>query len=341
MGRKGKETSTELRKLIIKLHNETKTLGEISKLVGGAKLTVQSIIDRFGEKNTVQNMPRSGRPRLLTTRTGRHMVRLIQKTPKLSAPKVVEELRNDGVQVSESTVRRVFNVAGYHGRVARKKFFVSETNRKKRLTFAKQYVDKGPEFWKKVIFSDESKFNVFGSDGRQMVWRKKNTQLHPKSLLPTVKHGGGSVLVWGCMSAAGVGKLHIIDSIMDHRMYIDILKENLKSNATEMSLESDFIFQQDNDPKHTVHNTKMWLLYNAPKQLPTPPQSPDTNPIEHLWSILDARVRKRHISNRNELKIALQEEWASIPAEITKTLVDSMPRRMKAIIQGNGNPTKY
>ncbi|GFV27729.1 transposable element Tc1 transposase [Trichonephila clavipes] len=60
-------------------------------------------------------------------------------------------------------------------------------------------------FWKKVIFSDESKFNIFGSDGRRTVWRKPNTALDPKNLRPTVKHGGVSVMVWGCMASNGVG----------------------------------------------------------------------------------------------------------------------------------------
>jgi len=56
---------------------------------------------------------------------------------------------------------------------------------------------------------------------------KKNTELDPKNLIPTVRHGSGSVLVWGCMSATGVSKLHIIDDIMDYKIYIEILKENL------------------------------------------------------------------------------------------------------------------
>jgi len=75
-----------------------------------------------------------------------------------------------------------------------------------------------------------------------MVWRQKNTEMNPKHLRPTVKHGGGGVLVWGCMSASGVGNLHFIDGIMDHKMYIDILKTNLHPSAAKMDLEGNFIF---------------------------------------------------------------------------------------------------
>ena len=174
-----------------------------------------------------------------------------------------------------------------------------------------------------------------------MVWRQKNTEMNPKHLRPTVKHGGGGVLVWGCMSASGVGNLHFIDGIMDHKMYIDILKTNLHPSAAKMDLEGNFIFQQDNDPKHTALNTKLWLLHNVPKQLNTPPQSPDINPIEHLWQLLDTKIRKRDITSKSSLKTALQEEWALLSAEETRKLVESMPRRLLAVIQAKGNPTKY
>ncbi|GFX47866.1 transposable element Tcb1 transposase [Trichonephila clavipes] len=110
------------------------------------------------------------------------------------------------------------------------------------------------EFWNTVIFSDETKFNIFGSDGRQYVWRKPNTELEKQHLIPTVKHGGGGVLVWGCMAANGFGKLCFIDGIMTARTYIDILRHNLQSSAQKLGLGTSFVFQQDNDPKHTVTN---------------------------------------------------------------------------------------
>lgn len=66
-----------------------------------------------------------------------------------------------------------------------------------------------------MLFTDESKFNLFGSGGRVNVWRQSNTELELKHLRPTVKHGGGSVLVWGCMSAANVGKFAVLSSWME------------------------------------------------------------------------------------------------------------------------------
>lgn len=82
-----------------------------------------------------------------------------------------------------------------------------------------------------------------------------------------MKHYGDSVIVWGCMSAAGVGSLQIINKISNHRIYIDILKCHLLSNTERMSIKDDFVFMHDNNPEHTVYNIRMWILHNTPAYL--------------------------------------------------------------------------
>ncbi|GFW44052.1 transposable element Tcb1 transposase [Trichonephila clavipes] len=160
--------------------------------------------------------------------------------------------------------------------------FISLQNQKERLEFAKTHKMKTDNFWKKVIFSDESKFNIFRSDGHRIVWRKPNTALDPKNLHPTVKHGGVSVMVWGHMASNGVENLVFIDGIMNHKLYMDILNKNLKESAKKLDLDGNFIFQQDIYPKHTARNVKMWRLFHCKQQLHTQPQSPDINVIENL-----------------------------------------------------------
>ncbi|GFW90045.1 transposable element Tc1 transposase [Trichonephila clavipes] len=155
-----------------------------------------------------------------------------------SIQKILQKFKKTGRSVSAETIRRVLIKAGYNGRVARKKPLIGKRNRVKRLKFAKEHILKRTKsfqrFWNEVIFSDESKFNIFGSDGRRMVWRKPNTSHHPKHTIPTVKHGGGSVMVWGCMAASGVGKLVFIDGIMHKMAYLNILQNNLKESADKL-----------------------------------------------------------------------------------------------------------
>jgi hypothetical protein len=117
---------------------------------------------------------------------------------------------------------------------------------------------------------------------RTRVWGKPNTEHNKENTIPTVKHGGGSVMVWGCFSAAGLGKLIFINGVMDRFKYIDILKDGLLPSAAEMGLNVNFQFHRDNVPKHNAHDAHLWLLYNCPKVTKTPPQSPDLNPIENL-----------------------------------------------------------
>ncbi|GFX40025.1 transposable element Tcb1 transposase [Trichonephila clavipes] len=209
------------------------------------------------------------------------------------------------------------------------------------LDFANEYVNKPPQFWGKVLFSDESKFCIFGIKGRKLVWRKLGTALEKENLVPTVKHGGGGVMVWGCMAANGVGRLTFIDSKLNHMGYINILKENLKQNAPDLNLRDDFWFQQDNDPKHSAHNVKFWLLYNIKNQLRSPPQSPDLNSIEHLWDLLERITHQHHITSKEMLKRVIVTEWNTISSEETSKLVQSMPKRLTEVLRRKGYPTSY
>jgi hypothetical protein len=110
------------------------------------------------------------------------------------------------------------------------------------------------------------------------------------------------------MSASGVGNLVFIDGIMDQYIYLDILRNNLKCSVDKLSLGSSFIFQQDNDSKHTANHVKECLIYNVPKQLHTPPQSPDMKPIEHLWDEIGRKIRTHNVRNKKQLKNAILTE---------------------------------
>lgn len=130
-----------------------------------------------------------------------------------------------------------------------------------------------------------------------------------------VNYGGnqtwwGTLMVWWCMAASGVGSLHFIDGIINKDVYQTILKK--------LGIESNFQFYQDNDPKHSAHGVKNWLLYNCPKVLKTPAQSPDFNVIEHLWDELGRRMQDRLCTSKQQLKYALWEEWNKISADVRK-----------------------
>ncbi|GBO29937.1 Transposable element Tc1 transposase [Araneus ventricosus] len=201
--------------------------------------------------------------------------------------------------------------------------------------------NKPETYWNKVLFADENKCNTFGSNGRIMVWRRKNEELNSKNLVGTVKYGSGGGLVRGCTSASGLGNLVFFDGIMNHALYLNILRENFKLSAQNLGIGYNFVFYRDNDPKHTALNVRLWCRYNCPQNLKTPPQSPDLNPIEHIWRELEVRVLKHDIKLKSKLKTVMMEEWMNIDTEITKKLVKSIPKHLKAVVDAKGYPIKY
>ncbi len=103
---------------------------------------------------------------------------------------------------------------------------------------------------------------------------RKGEEYKEKCMVPTVKHDGGSVLMWGCMSAAGVGELHFIDGIMNSQMYCSILKEKVLPSLRAPGRHA--LFQHDNDPKHTSKATVGFLKKNRVKvKCQWPSMSPD------------------------------------------------------------------
>lgn len=302
---------------------------------------VRKIVRKMEIYGTVQNLHRSGRKRCTTAREVLSNDRAIKlqatANPKVSAQIIKESTET---KASVSTVRRRLREAGLKGCVARRVPFISKVNMKKRVAFAKQHINKPSEFWAHIIWSDESKFELCGSKRRQIVWRRKNTAYNANHTIGTVKHSQ-YVMLWGCFSRAGLGNLEEINGRMDGSYYRNILQNNLRISARNLGLGDNFTFQHDNDPKHTSSIVKSFLEENNINVLEWPPQSPDLNPIEHLWDELDRKVPKSKQRNIKEYRAALFEEWVKIEPDILITLVDSMPQHLEAVIKAKGGPTRY
>ena len=99
------------------------------------------------------------------------------------------------------------------------------------------------------MWLDEPKIELFGINSTHHVWRKRNAEYNPKNTFPTVKHGGGNLMLWGSFSAKGTGLLHRIMGRMNGAMYQEILGDNLLSSVRALKMGHGWVFQHDNDPK--------------------------------------------------------------------------------------------
>ena len=147
-------------------------------------------------------------------------------------------------------------------------------------------------------------------------------------------------MVWGCFSYSGVGPLFKVDGIMDKFSYKNILENQMLPYARG-NLRRGWIYQQDNDPKHTSGLVKEWFRQKRINVLDWPSQSPDLNPIEHLWDVLGRQVGAKKHSSATDLFEDLQREWSAIPKATIEHLIESMPRRCAAVIASKGFATKY
>ncbi len=273
------------------------------------------------------------------------MLRQIKHGVCDTAVQINKQLRqNYKIEVSDEAVRKHLRKAGLSGRAKVKKPLLKDKHKKLRLEFARKYQNFDLEDWAKVIWSDETKINRFGSDGRQWMWKRKGESLQDRHVQPTLKFGGGNIMLWGCMSMEGVGECHRIYGRMTSLSYIDILNRKLQLSLEKWGkTKAEVIFQQDNDPKHTAKVTLKWFADNNYQLLDWPPQSPDLNPIEQLWGILKKSLAEyeTEAENLEELWSRVSRAWTTITRDQCFKLISSMPNRIQAVIKAKGGYTKY
>jgi transposase len=270
--------------------------------------------------------PGRGWPRKLTERDLRRAKMWFKSGHAHNGADVHRQLFADR-EIGRSTVQRALASVKMNGQIRRRKPLLNSKHIRARKVWSQFTRRWTAKTWQLVAFSDESRFELFKSGGSRYCRRGPNEEFQLQNLKPVVKHGGGSVTVWGMITCQGVGRLHCVEGTMDAKQYCSILQKSLLGSLQDARLSSkSIIFQQDNDPKHTSKLATAWLKNHNFRVLPWPPNSPDMSIIEPLWDILDKRIRKRnHLpTNKEELWKALQEEWYSIDRETIMSLYGSM-----------------
>jgi hypothetical protein len=141
-----------------------------------------------------------------------------------------------------------------------------------------------------------------------------------------------------------VGYACKIDGKMDAPFYVQILEDELQSSLEYWGqTPADVIFQQDNDPKHTSGLAKIWFNDHGFDVMVWPANSPDLNPIEHLWDYLKRKLGEYENPPKGILELweRVEEEWEKIPESVHQDLICSMPRSVEAVLKAKGGHTNY
>uniref|UniRef100_A0AAZ3P535 Transposase n=1 Tax=Oncorhynchus tshawytscha TaxID=74940 RepID=A0AAZ3P535_ONCTS len=292
---KTKELSKDTRNKIVDLHQVGKTESAIGKQLGLKKSTVGAIIRKWKTYKTTDNLPRSGAPRKISPHRVKMITRTVSKNPRTTLGDLVNDLQRAGTKVTKPTISNTLRRQG----------LLKPEHVQARLKFAREHLDDPEEDWENVIWSEETKIETFGKNSTRRVWRTKNAELHPKNTIPTVKHGGENIMLWGCFSAKGPGRLIRVKERMNGTTYREILSENLLPSARALKMKRGWVFQHGNDPKHTARATKEWLRKKHFQVLEWPSQSPDLNPfrksLEGVESPCCPATAPKHYCSRGDL----------------------------------------
>ena len=311
--------------------------GKSSREVGRALQVHQSLVVRWFKKyregQPLIDRQRSGRPTVQTKISKMVLTKSLTKK-RQSTRKLSERLSRHGHKMSHMTVHNY--LSKHLGAKAFKRSKIpklTDEHIRKRLSFCRERLHWTQEDWKKIVWSDESIFQLYpeGNSKNDIIWAKQRDEVEPveKMKFPP------KVMVWGAMTSSCTSKLHIVPQkvSMDAVYYQEnilqeILVPMLRRTRTTGPLDgrkcpdimSEMTFMQDGARCHTAATTLQWLQDHEIKfwgKEEWPPNSPDLNPIENLWSILkeDMASEKKQPQNIAELEKLLQRSWKKIKLE--------------------------
>lgn len=298
---------------------------------------------RYQETGTYSRRIGQGRKRKTTPRDDRYIVISCLRRRTATARELQNLLRNaTDVTISDQTVRRRLKEVNMTSRRPVRAPRLSRNHKVSRLNFAREHLQWQLRHWRSVLFTDESRFCLTRCDGRVRVYRRPGERYTAACIQEVDRFGAGSVMVWGGISIDGRTDLVVVPQRLNAQIYVEtILQEHVMPFADNFG--HGFILQQDNCRVHTANLTTNFLREQEIQVMGWPAMSPDLNAIEHVWDLLDRRIRKRPAAPQTlrGLAEALVEEWRNLPQDMLRRLIRSMPRRCQAVIAANGGHTRY
>ena len=269
----------------------------------------------------------------------------VLENPKLSVSKLAQKIKeympSQPWYPKGTCLRKFLKSNNFVKRRPALKPPLSNSNRLKRLAFAKKWLINGVCTLENVIWTDETR--VASHPNNRIVELWTNLKNVPEQI--KMHSGGNSVMFWGCFSRHGTGPLTSILGTVDHKEYINILKDNLipEVNIAKATIPGTWRLMQDNAPCHTARPVKAFLARNNVEFIEWPPYSPDLNPIENIWHWMKCILETEYpvCNSAEEIEERFLEIWGRITPEMCSNYCGQYEKRLKAVIDANGGYTKY
>ena len=321
------KTLTSRNKYIMEQKKAGKTSIEIGDEVGLSPSQVNRIIMAYKQNGRLQRKRGSGRQPVLTKAQKLKLCRLVEKYPEMSAATLAAECK---INCSPQTIRNYLKSIGYSYKKTESQPYLTVQDYKERLFFAQSYRDYD---FTTTIFVDESIFQVGQS---YYCWSKIGEPLESLkgSFLPKVS-------VWASISTLGKLSLTFYEGSLDQFDYQRILRYNLYRQANRIWGQGVWVMLQDGASCHTAQSTIDSISQHAGDIVDWPASSPDLNPIENIWSILKDKVARRNPQTKEELKLCIRQEWNNLDNQEVISIAESMPKRVRMLIESEGEYTGY
>lgn len=333
---------TEVARAVALIENG-QSLRQVARDLGVSSSAVHRVWNRYRETGQYRRRNGQGPKRKTTPQQDRFLVLSCLRERTCTARDLQSRLRMaHGTEISDQTVRNRLREGNLRPRRPVRVPRLTRQHRVARRNFAREHVVWQLRHWRSVLFTDESRFRLTRCDGRVRVYRRPGERYSAAAVQEVEKFGGGSVMVWGGISVDDRTDLVVIPGRLNAAEYINtVLEEHVVPAA--FGVGEDFLFMQDNARPHVAVATMNFLREVGIEVMDWPALRPDLNPIEHVWDMLERRIRKRPNPPQTiqQLTQALTEEWERIPQEDLRKLVRSMTRRCESVIRAGGGHTRY
>lgn len=334
---------TELERwTIIAYRNEGKSFGSIAEELGHSKSTVARTMERFEETKSVGDRTRKRTRSKLGGLVGQEIEETMEGKVGMSTRRMAKKLRVEhDVPISHMGVNKFLHAEGLEPHSRPTCTPLTDSQKRKRVEWCERFKNKRVSWWRKVVFLDEKTFGATwpGNRKNDIVWGRKRTIIPPRG----VQAYQPSVKVGVALCYEGKSRAYELPP-WSGPAYNKMVRELVIPFSQRHFHGENVVLFQDNDPSHlTAHNKRTMRAagFQFEGDYKFPPNSGDLNPVENLWSILLTNMEGAKITTHASLVAAIHRAMRRVKRESLRAMINSMPARLRACLEGRGERTKW